>query len=317
MRKVLKKPKFNIPKSFLFFALISFLFWMLIKLSKTYESEQKFTLNYINLPTNKLLQKEPLKQTTIRLEASGFKLFTSQISSKKITVDAKQLRKKTNSKNYILISNQKKNIENQLKKGIKITSFTNDSIFFDLGYLATKKLPIKPNYKVAYKTGYDLSDSIKFKPDSVTISGPEKTIDTIKFIKLEVVNLKQIDKNINEVIKVKQFKNLKNVNIKEKTVVMKATVDKFTEGEVEIPFTIINLPENIQITTFPKTVKVIYRVGLKNFYKVDVNSFSVICDYNYAKENSLTYLIPELKRNSEFSSNENVSPQKIDFLIQK
>jgi len=317
MKKIIKKPNLKIPKSLLFFVLVSFLFWMLIKLSKTYESEQKFTLTYINLPSNKLLQNEPLKEMSLELEATGFRLLTSQFSKRNLIVDVKTIRSKAKSKSYILVSKQKNSIEYQLKKGIKITSFYNDTIYFDLGYLASKKLPVVPNYKISYKTGYDLAGKIKFKPDSLVVSGPEKTIDTIKKIKLEFINLKEIDKDINFAVKVKQFKNLKNVRIKDKTVLMKAIVEKFTEDEIEIPFTIINLPTSVQINTFPKTIKVIYRVGLSNFSKVEASSFSIVCDYKYSQENSLSYLIPELKRSSEFASNEKITPTKIDFLIQK
>ena len=317
MIKLPKKPRFTIPKSLFFFIFISFSFWMLSKLSKTYESDKIFELRYINLPTNKLLQNEPLKESKLKLEGSGFRLFATYFSNKKIDIDVKPLLKTANSRNYILMSDQKKSIENQLRKEVKIASFSNDTIYFDFGYLASKKLPVKPNYKVSYKTGYDLLDSIKFSPDSITISGPEKTIDTLEYVDLQTVDLKEVEKNIYKNVKVKEFKNLKNVTIVEKTVLMTGNVDKFTEGDLEIPITIINLPQDVQITTFPKTVKVIYRVGLKNFNKVDDSSFAVICDYSYSQKNSLSYLVPELKINSEFSSNEKISPKKIDFLIQK
>jgi len=317
MNKLSKKTNFKVPKSLLFFGLVSFLFWMLIKLSKTYENKQNFTLEYINLPTDKLLQNEPLKEIQLIIEGSGFKLFASKFINKKIEIDVKPLRKKSNAKNYVLLPTQKGNIENQLKNGVKIVSFSNDSIFFDFGYLATKKIPIVADYKISYKTGFDLASKVIFKPDSVTISGPDKTIDTINNIQLDFLDLKEVDKDINREIKLNPFTNLKNVNITESKVFMTASVEKFTEGEVEIPFTVLNLPVDTQINTFPKTVKIIYKVGLTNFNNVATNSFSVVCNYQYSKENNLSYLIPKLVRNSEFSSNEKIVPNKIDFLIQK
>ena len=100
MKKLIKKPNLKIPNSLLFFVLVSFIFWALIKLSKTYESNQKFTLKYVNLPSNKLLQNEPLKEMSLELEGTGFKLLTSQFSKRNLIIDVKSIRNKSKSKSY-------------------------------------------------------------------------------------------------------------------------------------------------------------------------------------------------------------------------
>ena len=46
------------------------------------------------------------------------------------------------------------------------------------------------------------------------------------------------------------------------------------------PFTfeVINLPRNVIISTYPKEVKVVYQVALKDYNKIPENSFRVHCD---------------------------------------
>lgn len=312
-----KKSKFKMPKSLFFFMVTAFLFWMLIKLSKTYENQQEFKVKYSNLPKDKLLQNEPQKTVRLNLEGSGFKLITSSLFSKKLTINARFLQQKKKDIYFIMPSKQKRYIQNQLRSGLSINSFNKDTIYFSLGYLASKKIPIIPSYRISYKAGFNLSDKIKFNKDSVTISGPERTIDTIKKLYLAFRNFKNISTNINEDIRIRLSDRLENVSLSDSMVNVKIAVEKFTEGELEIPFNIINLPVGIKINTFPKTIKVTFKVGLSNFNKIAPSDYSVVCDYQYSLENNLSYLIPKLIKKSELASSEKITPNKIDFLIQK
>ena len=311
------KNRIKIPQSLLIFTLISFLFWMMIKLSKSYKEEHTFAVEYINLPKDKLLQNEPKKSIKIILKGSGFRLFSEKFSNKKIKLNASSLQKKTNSDYYFLIKNQQENIEKQLKSGLEIEKFLTDSITLSLGYLATKKIPLVPHVKIAYKVGFDLSDKISIKPDSIRISGPEQSIDSITELHLQKVDLKEVDGDINKKVSVIYNQSIPNFKIDTNSVFIKAKVEKFTEGEVEIPFSLINFPQDLEINTFPKTVKIIYKIGLSNFNKVTKESFEVTCDYQFSKSNNLSYLVPKLTRQSELVKNVKIVPTKIDYLIKE
>jgi hypothetical protein len=45
-------------KVFLVFLCLSFVFWMLTKLSKVYKSDIEFSVNYHNLPAKRVIQNE-------------------------------------------------------------------------------------------------------------------------------------------------------------------------------------------------------------------------------------------------------------------
>ena len=317
MEKLKKESKFKIPKSLVFFVILAFLFWGLINLSKTYETKQTFEVTYRNLPKDKLLQIQPQKEITLNLQGSGFKLFTSKIINKKIVIDAQDLNRKSKFNYYLLLPNQTKKIQSQLRSSLQINDFKKDTIFFSLGYLATKKIPIIPDYNLSFKAGFNLANKVRFDKDSITISGPEKTIDTINKLYLPFKNFENISQNIDENIAIKISNKLDNVRLSDSIVNIKIDVEKFTEGEVEIPFTISNLPKDITINTFPKTVKITFKVGLSKFNQVKASDYLVVCDYNYAKENDLSYLIPKLIKKSELLTSAQISPKNIEFLIQQ
>ena len=312
-----KNKQIKIPPSLFIFTLISFLFWMMLKLSKPYKEEHSFPVEYINLPKDKLLQREPVKQLKIILKGSGFKLFGAKFSQLTIKLNAGSLKRKSNSDYYFLMQNQRENIENQLRSGLEVDRFLTDSIFLRLGYLSTKKVPLIPNLKTTYKVGFDLSDKIEIRPDSIFISGPEESIDSITKLHLGAIDLKNVDKDIHEQAFVIYNHKIPNFTIDTTRIFVKAKVEKFTEGEVEIPFSLINFPKDVEINTFPKTVTIIYKVGLSNFNKVTTESFNVTCDYQFSKNNKLSYLIPRLIKQPELIKSVKIAPTKIDFLIQE
>lgn len=303
--------------SFILFFLLSVVFWFMTKLSKEYEGTIKFPVIYNNLPDNKLLQENPLDLIDIHVRASGFKLISSKISPKKLEIDASNLYSKSLTDYYLLISQQKLGIQKQMITGIEIDHFIKDSIAFNLGVLKVKKIPVKLVSDLTFANGYELNEAIHIEPDSIEIKGPESILDTISFVSTTLFQKKQLNSSIKEVISIEKFSRESNIRTMQHKVEISASVEEFTEGEVEVPINLLNPPNNASISTFPKLVKITYKVALSNFNKVSSSAFLIECDYNMSKVNNLPYLIPKLVEISSLVRNVRISPMKIDFIINK
>ena len=95
-------------------------------------------------------------------------------------------------------------------------------------------------------------------------------------------------------------------------------VDKFTEGRFTFPVTIINKPEGVKISPFPKEIEVIYQAGLSNFSKIKKSNITVVFDYmQYENDSLVRYLSPVVEQKSDLISSLKINPSKIEFLIQK
>ena len=302
---------------FILFFLISVVFWFMTKLSKEYEGTIKFPVIYNNLPDNKLLQENPLDFIDIHVRATGFKLISSKISPKKLVIDASNLYSKSLTDYYLLISQQKLGIQKQMITGVEIDHFIKDSISFNLGVLKVKKIPVKLMSDLTFANGYELNEAIHIEPDSIEIKGPESILDTISFVSTTLFQIKQLNSSIKEVITIEKFSRESNIRTVQQKVEISASVEEFTEGEVEVPVNLLNSPNNTSISTFPKLVKITYKVALSNFNKVSSSAFLIECDYNMSKVNNLPYLIPKLVENSSLVRNIRISPMKIDFIINK
>lgn len=305
----------KIPKSFFVALIVTVLFWSLTKLSKEYQTVITFPVEYINLPQDKLIQSEPLQEIEVQAKASGFKLFGTSLFKKKIKLDVKKLKRKSNSEFYLLLENQKIDIQNQVSSGFIINTIEQDTIYLDLGQLTSKKVAIKGTYDFTYKLGHHLTNEVVIKPDSILVSGPKRQIDTLQYLYLEKLELKDISKSIEQKLQISEISNAIKFNIKE--VIIFGEVDRFTEGNLELSFEIINLPDSVTVTTFPKKVKVFYQVGLANFNKINIGSFKIVCDFNNSLNNNLNYLIPRVVTKPGFVTSVKINPNKIEYLIQK
>ena len=308
------KNKVNLPKAFIGFLFASLFFWLLLNLSKEYTTEVQLPLYFDGLAQNKVIRNTPQQQINLVVKGSGFKLISSSLSPKKIKLDLKSLRSKTSNEYYLLSRNNKNLIQKQLRSGITLVAMPQDTIFFDIDKLETKKVPIQPNINIRYKKGFDLAKPVFLKPDSISLSGTKKSLSTIEYIltkKLELVDVSEnVTKHLNLEIPEK-------INANHNKTVLNLFIDRFTEGKVEIPITVINIPKGDNITIYPKKATITFKVGLKNFQNINANSFEIICDLKDTRANNLTYMTPKIIVKTDAVSSVKVIPNKIDFLIQK
>jgi hypothetical protein len=306
----------NISKTFFVFLVLSLIIWLLITLSKEYTTQVALNISYRALSQDKLLQKEPTKKLSILAKASGFKLLSTNLLNHNIELRTHNLSKKKGDTYFLLLSKQRNEIQKQLVSGLKIEEFIQDTIYLEIGRLASKKVPVLSNLRVAYHIGFNSLKPIEIRPDSILISGVSSQLKKVKSLTFQPVFLENVNANFTQKASILQTKDLTNINFDTKEITIVGFVEKFTEGNFEIPFTISNIPENLNLTTFPKEVKVVFKVDLPRFNAIRKNSFSVECDYRISEKNGFTYLIPKIIKQPDFVRNVKIVPNKIEYLIQ-
>lgn len=310
-----KTPKLS--KTFIVFLCASLFIWALIKLSKQYTSYVTFPVEYTDLSQDRLLQKAPHKDLKILLKGSGFRLVSSNFSKNNLKLSTNKLDHKINNDYYFLTSKLKNYLQLQIGDNLEIKGFKQDSIFLSLGKLKSKKVKVLPVVNANYQLGYDLSKKIIVTPDSVVISGPENQINQINNVKTQELNIEDVNKDINFSLQLESFDDFENIRVSHKKVQIFGKVDKYTEGSLMVPFSVKNIPFGVELNTFPKEVKITFKVTLSDFNSVTPKSFVVECDYEPIELNNLSYLTPKITTKPTFVSSLKMVPNKIEFLIQK
>lgn len=317
-KRQLKSKTSKKQHTLLLFLLISSLFWMLTKLSKEYETKIVYTANYIELPSSKLFQNSPETSLELIVKSTGFNLLRENLKRKKINIDLRNvIPYKGNFQYYLLTDTKFNRVQSQLDKNIKLIGFSKDTLSFDLGFNKRKKVPVVKNFDFRYKSGYNLSNKIIVRPDSIEVSGPESQVDKINSIHTNLLKIHDIVEDFYYEIPVLKLEELDKVNYSHSEVQVIGQVEKFTEDSFQVPFEIVGLPENIEITTYPKTVEVIFQVGVSDYKKIAANDFKILCDYQKSINEKTPYLTPQLIEKPTLVSSIKLVPNQIEYLIRK
>ena len=94
-------------------------------------------------------------------------------------------------------------------------------------------------------------------------------------------------------------------------------VDKFTEGTVNVPVLIKNIPQNVSINYFPKYISVTYYLPLSDYGKFQASDFKIECDYMESQNSEFTFMIAELIKIPKSVKKARLSIDKVEFIFLK
>ena len=178
-----------------------------------------------------------------------------------------------------------------------------------------KVIPVHSQVQVEFAVGYAAREELKIDPDSITVSGPDNILDTLNQLHTVELDLKDVKRDLQGTVAI-DTSDLSKVTLYQKQVKYSLGVEKFTEGSVEIPVDLINVPEGLNVVIFPKQILLFYQVNLENYSSILPSDFRVVCDFKEL-EPGQDFLIPEIVKKPENVTNLRLNEKKIQFIIKK
>ncbi|MBP1637840.1 MAG: hypothetical protein H6Q18_629 [Bacteroidetes bacterium] len=299
--------------TFLIFLVLSSAFWFVHSLGRERMSTINIPINYTGIPEDvQILNKLPEK-ITIVIRDEGLRLL--EYSKNKAIPMSLDLTRVYFEKGNILISTDqlKGRLSRYVLPTTAVLSIQPDSISIDYQKLTTKQLKIKLNSQVSLATQHIYSDSIRIEPSTVKVFGPKHVIDTMKAVYTDKINITDLSDTI--LVKSK-LKRIKGVRYSFEDVSIGFLVEMFTEKQLQIPVTVINSPEKLNIKVFPARIDVTFNIGLSNFNKIKPNDIQAVFDYNEVKNSPKQKNKLHLINNSPYISNIRFSPDEVEFLLE-
>ena len=306
--------------AFIICILISIVLWLLIRLSGEFSETTAFPIVIKNSYKSKILALQPYKSVLITYKTTGFKLtFPDYFTKKKpliIDLSKNKLTKKGNLyKTYICLAKYLKQISDSLNISDEIISIRPDTLTFYFQDVISKKVPVISNLTINLEKQFELYKPIVYKPDIITVTGLKKDIDKITHLETESKVLNKLNKNMYISLKINKPKDVEKISVDPKEVVVFIPVEKFTEGSVMVPITVINNLRHRNVKIFPDKVQVNYQVSLKDYNKINPLMFIAAIDFKNLKQSEINKAKIQIINHPLFTRITKIFPEKVEFII--
>jgi hypothetical protein len=305
---------------FLFFILLSFIFWFIRALNEVYQSDITYPIKYTKFPADKILTGKLPTQLKLRVEASGMNILARKlhlnVKALKFNVESFSLQKSGNNSFYILTKQVKEFIMEDLEN-IKILSISPDTLYFNFTNVVTRRIKVKPSIKNTENLlakQYALNGSISTDPDSIIATGPFSVLDTLKFVTTMPIELNYLK---DSVMKMYNLEKINQLEFNKKRIKVIIPVDKFTETSVSCEIETKHVPDTLELKTFPNTARITYRVTLSNYDRVRPELLKPYVDYLDIDKTIGSKLQVWLTDTPTYIYGIKIVPGSVEYLIEK
>jgi len=304
--------------TFIFFVLVSTIFWFVRSLGQQYETNVSYPVRYTDFPENKVLIGEIPQKLMLRVRASGFSILKSRLNLNIIPLRFNVNSYAMNSSGmdtYIVITENIKEMLSEELDQIRILNISPDTLFFRLTDVVTRKVPVMPSlgmHERFYQKQFTQNGEIQISPDSITISGPDNVVDTIQFIYTEPISFTNLTDTITKDFKLEEMQLLTYSIQKVKVTI---PVDRFTEVESSLPVQTVNVPDSLTMIAIPGQIKITYNICISNYKQMVHNPLLPRINYRDIQASRSGRLSVFLADTPRVISNVRFNPHEIEFLI--
>jgi len=268
---------------FFFFLFLAFVFWGLSKFSKTSVSTIEIPIIYNNIPNSYSISKSAPEQLVVQVNTTGFQLLSNTFNSPRLDIDATVFNNNSTisvSKNVLV-----KEIQQLLGNGMSLVSESIHELKVPLQKIATKKVPIRPDYTFSFKEGFNSFKPYELSLDSIVIQGTSAEVASVHEIKTEVLQFDNLDAPVEKVVRLinpnSEFLSLETENI-----IFKIQVDEFVEKRISVPIVLSNAPTRSTVKIIPEVAPVTFATTVQYYNEISSQNFKIVANFQ-EQENEL------------------------------
>lgn len=300
---------------FLFFLILSGIFWLMMTLNETYEQEVKIPVRYTNIPKAAVLTSGETDTLRVTVTDRGFSLITYLYKKGVKPLDIDFMRYAgDNGMGTVQNSELLKLINRHLPASANALGVKPENLSFYYNYGEKKLVPVQWQGTVTPDQLYFIS-GIYYSHDSVSIYASPRVLDSIQTVYTEPINYTNLRDSVSFNC---QLHKMKGVKMVPDHVTVSFATDILTELKFDdIPIVGINVPKGKMIRTFPAKVSVKFVSGVKKFESITARDFEVVVDYYELRADTSSTSCPiRLRRHPQGLSNVTLSVDKVEYLIE-
>ena len=268
--------------TFLIFLAISTAAWFLVKLSENYVTQSAYRVHFEDVPADKWMSSDE-QSVKLSLNIDGFHTLRYKMireAYRVVVISLAEVPYRVENGNTYSVSSQY--VADKIAESLDINAsditMNEAKVYFNMDALKSKVVPVALRYDIKPQRQYDVYGIPTLEPSSVTIFGPQETIDTIKVVKTQMLSKSGVNQNFTEAVPLNLMGGLIRSNVKE--VKAEIQVEKFTEMDIEVP---IAVADSLKVRFFPDKMTVKCLVAMKDYASITPEGFSVAVDMQQLK----------------------------------
>ena len=299
---------------FLFFLILSGIFWLILTLNESYEQEIKVVYTIRGIPKNVVLTSNEIDTFRVTVRDKGWMIFQYLYKEKRSVIINYKSFDRGNGSGIVSTSEVRRLLSQQLESSTLISSVKPDrlELFYNNG--ERKRVPVRWAGHVNPEQLYFISH-VQYMPDSVDVYTSREKLDSIKVVYTEPLNYTGFRDTL--LIDCK-LSHQKDVKVVPEHIRIGFYTDVLTEESMEgVPIKAINMPEGKVLRTFPPKVKIHFITGVSQFRTLRPEDFTVIADYNEIIKNPSDKCNIYLKTVPHGISRATLATKQVDYLIEE
>ncbi len=288
--------------------IIALVFWVITKLSNTYDTQRSCEVKY-HLPEGKILANEVPEKLTVAIKGTGWDLMRNYFQNKshqlvlQLSSNERQLYNST-----LLMRKLQPN-----QKSIEVTGLNIDMLELEVEDERSKTVPITLDANLTFDDHFHLRHPPTLQPDSVVVSGPVSALMEIHSWPTEKLELTAISTDQELQVNLSP-PAVKSIRLAPSQTALNLTVDQLTEKSIFVPITVKNAPDSI--TIFPENIKIICVVGMSRFDEVDPSIFVLEVDMAGIEVKTENNTLPvQLTQQPDFVKGVQLSHHSVEFFF--
>lgn len=312
-----KKTPWKKILTFLFFVFLSSIFWMMQVYRQKFEATLVIPIKYTNIPDSIVFDQTLPSSVSVRIKDDGASLFKYYFLKRNdsLVINLRDLISQTG---VAKIDGRvfEQFVRSKLFVSSEIINHFPTQVSYSYAVLHQKKIPVIYDGYVGLASGYMIDGDIGISPDSVYAYGSKASLDTLFFAHTTTDTISNVNSSRKISVPIQSLQGIKFVP---NEIGLSIPVDEFTQKEVDVPITCVNLPKNMNVKFFPSSVKVPIFVGLKRFNDINDKDFQVTVDYEDIKmikdvSSSISIRITE---SPDYVRTKPPIPSEVEFVLEQ
>lgn len=299
---------------FLFFLVLSSVYWLMSVLNETMEREIVIPVQLTNVPRNVIVIGDSTLSVRAVVRDKGYAIAT-YLYGDRITPVKLMFSLYAHNQDRLTVTSAElsKMVRDQLYGSSKLVAVKPDHLEIPYNFGLRKRVPVKMLGNVNTTGNYYLT-RVEFLPESVYVYSSARILDSIAIAYTERLDIEDVTDTITRTV---ALKNIKGAKFVPSHVKMTLFTDIITEAMSMVPITSVNVPAGSILRTFPTQVQVRYVVPASEYKHIDEDDFEVVADYATTDEGTSDKCQIKLVKSPRAVRSPMLSVSEVDYLIEQ